>query len=57
MKRVLIVFAFATGTLLTTSCNKEYNCECDNYNVIIEAATDTDAEATCATKGSNCEIR
>lgn len=57
MKRILIVTVIAASTILSTSCNKEYNCECDNYSVIIEAANDTDAAATCANNGANCEIR
>lgn len=58
MKKMILVAAAVTSISLTTmSCNKEYNCECENYSVIVEAPSQGDAESTCDTKGDNCDIR
>lgn len=58
MKRILTITITAIAiSFVATSCNKEYSCECDNFSVIVEAPTQTEAESTCSTKGTNCDIR
>jgi|GEM_PF-5341970 len=44
-------------SVFTMSCNKEYNCECDTFNVIVEAGSDAEAQTVCAAKGTGCEVK
>ncbi len=58
MKKIATVtLSIMALSLLTMSCNKEYNCECDSYSVIVEAGSDSEANTTCSAKGAGCEIK
>lgn len=52
------LFMIMTISFMIISCNKEYVCECDNGNVTatIEAATKSEAEGICDTKGASCQL-
>lgn len=43
---------------LTTSCQKEYVCTCNNgeQQSIVEAGSASDAESECNAKGSDCDL-
>lgn len=58
MKKVInITLVLASITVLLTSCQKEYNCVCANYNEIVEASSEGDAKNTCDAKGPDCDIQ
>lgn len=57
MKNILLGFIALVGVSTLVSCNKEYTCECDGFSQIIEAPSESEADATCDTKGSNCDAK
>jgi len=56
-KTISIALSVITLSVLLMSCNKEYNCECDGFSVIVEAASTGEAETECKTKGTNCSVK
>lgn len=57
MKSIFIAIMSLVAVSTFTSCQKEYNCQCDNFSVIVEANSQNDAKSTCDTKGTNCEVK
>lgn len=58
MKKIVnITITLVAITALMSSCQKEYNCVCANYNEIVAAASEADAENTCDAKGPDCDIQ
>lgn len=60
MKKILSLAVFAISIMaVTTSCNKEYTCQCDNgsYSQIVAANSQSDASAECDTKGDDCIVK
>ena len=58
MKKVVnmtVVLAALSFTMM--SCQKEYSCVCANYNEIVSANSQADAENTCDAKGPDCDIQ
>lgn len=58
MKKIAIIaFTIISVSILTMSCNKEYNCECPGYSVIVEAGSSSEAQTTCSAKGTDCDVK
>lgn len=55
MRRFFLVLSIA---FTLVSCNKDYICECDNgtTTATVEAASESEAQGICDTKGVNCKI-
>ncbi len=59
MKKISTITAAVVLLALTTSCQKEYVCTCNNgaQNSIVEASSQSDAESECESKGSGCDLQ